>query len=66
MPTIFADDFFRGNKYEVQILRNFVHLNQKLTTYQLFQHLLKEYVEKDKFKYKINRSILLNNPPSKL
>jgi len=60
LPVI-PDDFYRGNKYEVQVVRD--HLfKKKMNAKELFQYLLKEYLDKNKFKYKVNRSILINAP----
>jgi len=62
VPIAFGNSFFNYNMVESKILQNYLVL-KNMSQKQLFQHILKEYVDKNKFRYKINRSIMKDPPP---
>mmetsp|Transcript_23903 Transcript_23903/g.20871 ORF Transcript_23903/g.20871 Transcript_23903/m.20871 type:complete len:81 (+) Transcript_23903:1181-1423(+) len=59
------DNVFRGNKYEVKVLRDYL-LGKKKTAKDLFNDFLTDEVDKGNFKYKIHKSILNFSPPVNL
>jgi len=56
------DKVFRGNKYEVKLLRDYLE-KKKLTCKGMLQEFLQEVVDKKNFKYKAHKS-MLQNPPA--
>jgi E3 ubiquitin-protein ligase CHFR len=60
-PALISDQVFKGNKYEAQLLRDYL-FKKKLTGRDVFNNVLKDSV-KNPFRYKASRAMLTNPPP---
>ena len=54
-------DLLRGNRHEFDVIRAFL-VNKKMNSKEVFDFMMKEYLDKDKFSYIIDRKIQKNPP----
>ena len=59
LPVILGDNIFRGNKFELDVLKKYL-TEKKLSIKNVFDYMLKEVFDKGEFKYKADKSIIPN------
>lgn len=59
IPKLIAPNIFNNNKIEFEILLNWIK-EKKLTTKQIFDYMLRNFVDKNNFNYKADSSVIAN------